>query len=160
MPDEKKPETEAAPPEVQPLAPITITPANVVPSVNAVYQDGFASVAINAGQLVVINTVQGNRPVGTYYKLADAVTNYQVVGMAVNNAGVEQAIQIIVADPALVLGAGTVAAGDVLYLSPVAGGMTKTYADILATQYTQIVGLGIAAGTMKFSILRSDVAHA
>lgn len=72
---------------------IVVTPANVVISVDAVINWGWAGVAINAGQALYLDSVDGK------LKLADANAATPeiaaVVGVALNGGGIGQTISYL-----------------------------------------------------------------
>lgn len=138
-----------SPPEVTPFTSITITAAQVVPSVDAVFQDGVAFETITQGQAVCLD-------VTNLIRLADATVNYRVIGLAANAASVGQPIKVLISDPALALGT-TVNAGDILYLGPTAGSITITYADLTVGKYVAVIGVGIGANKVNFKVTRADV---
>lgn len=139
------------------MAAISITAANVVPSAQAVVNNSLlAGAAITAGQAVYADS-------SNTWQLTDAdlsATAAQCHGIALNNAAAGQPLSVCTEDmTGLTLG-GTVAAGDTIYTSPTAGGVTKTQADLVTGVYTTVLGVAISATKIKLKIIPSGVAHA
>jgi hypothetical protein len=153
--------------EVTPLTDVTQTPANVLASPGAEFLQGdvIAFETIAQGQPVALAaTSTGAQPV---VRLADASVYYQLVGIAANGASAGQPMRVITRDPSINLGI-TVAAGDVVYLSPNAGKLTITYADLVATKFVAVIGVGIGGSKVNMGgtqyngkpigVIRADVA--
>lgn len=140
---------------------ITVPAGTVIPSVAAMLQDFMAFEAINQGQPVALIdptlglSVASGSGVPTV-RLADASVIYKVIGRAATAALAGQPIKVITSDPAL--GIGGVVAGDVLYLGVTSGALTITYADLVATKFVAVIGIGIGAGKLNMKIVRADVA--
>lgn len=162
-------------------AAISITAANVVPSLGAIYLPGdhYALATITAGQAVYVSSAVVN-PTATTPDIGlanasgtgDAV---KVVGIAVTGGSAGQPIKVVIRDPSLALGTGTCAAGDTIYLFTAAGGLTLTQADVTGTGvYVCFMGVGIGGGKINIGgtylsgttsgsknagVVRADVAH-
>jgi hypothetical protein len=110
------------------MAAITITPSSVFKSTGG-RNIGIAGVAITAGQALYIDTADGNK-----MKLADAngtAPANTFAGIAENGAAAGQPVCYVSNDPSFVIGASLLA-GDTIWLSPTAGGITKTQADLVS----------------------------
>lgn len=127
-------------------ADISITAANLQPSIYAITRAAPAGVAITAGQLVYKDTADGK------LKLADAngasVLIRTPIGIALNSAGIAQVVTYAVSDPDLTLG-GTVANGAVLVLSGTAGGLAPV-ADLTSGLWPCAVAIGIGSNKVAF----------
>lgn len=133
------------------MAAISITAANVIPSTSAVITYGVAGATITQGQLVYIDTGDSNK-----IKLADSDASSlasTVAGLAISGASSGQRVYYITSDPGLTLGA-TILAGDTLWASPTAGGITKTAGDLVATNYVTTVGVMTSTTVCNFKITR------
>ena len=85
------------------------------------------------------------------YKLFSATNTSKDVfaGITCEGAGANQPILVCTKDPALALG-GAVASGDTVWASNVAGGMTKTFADVVSTWRVWVVGIANATNVINF----------
>lgn len=138
------------------MAAIAITAANVLPSSTSISQTtGVLAAGVTATQGQYLYTLSD----GTY-GLADAnVTDrWTVSGVALSGGSPGQRINILEPgnDAAFVFG-GTGTVGAVLYLSPTAGGITETYADIASAEKVVILGQAVTATTMTFKTLGVQV---
>ena len=136
------------------MAAESITAANVLPSTSAVITYGTAGATITQGQLVYIDTGDSNK-----IKLADSdasSTASTVAWLALVAASSGQRVYYITSDPSLTLGA-TLAAGDTLWASPTAGGITKTEADLVAGNYKTTVGIMTSTTLCNFKINRGGL---
>lgn len=134
------------------MADVTITAANVIPSANAVYQDGTAGATITAGQVVYRDSTDGK------YKLADANASpatANAVGIAAHGASNGQPLRVVIYDPDFTVG-GTVAKG-VYVLSGTAGGIAPV-ADIVSGWYPVVVGVATSTTKMIVDLVRGTAA--
>lgn len=133
------------------MADITITAASVLPGANAIIENGYAGVAITAGQVVYLDT-STNR-----YGLADTDSATAIVrkprGIALNGAGVSQPIAVQKSGD-ITIGA-TVTKGVAYYLSKTAGGIAPV-ADITTGAYTAILGIATSATVLSINIVAPD----
>ena len=114
------------------MAAITIS-GSFVPSSSARIREGIAGATIQQGQALYLDSATDT------LKLCDADASLAAstcVGIALQGA-------------ACVLGA-TLVIGDPLWTSATAGGITKTYADLVSTWY--VCGLGTAVSTTAFNL--------
>lgn len=149
---------------------ISVTAANFVPSVYAVYLPGrnLAGEALTAGQAVYMDTAVAVA-VGQVKKASatGAGLATQVIGFAANNASLGQPVKILIRDPQLTLG-GTVTAGCIILLHTTAGAVTLTAGDITTGGYVAVMGVGISAtkisvggtknGNNYIGVIRADAA--
>lgn len=133
------------------MADITITAANVVPSaaaagVTKIFRS-TAGAAINAGQLIYLDTADSNKA-----KLADANGASALIrtpiGLAINSAGSGQEVAYVKEDDDLTIGA-TVANGTVYVLSATPGGIAPA-ADLTTGWYPCVVAVGKSATKVAF----------
>lgn len=138
------------------MAAISITAANVLPSASAVInRSQNAGATITAGQAVYADA-------NGVWQLTDAdlsATAAACDGIALSSASTGQPLAVCTSDPAFTLG-GTVAAGDTVWTSPTAGGVTKTIADLVTGVRTVVLGVAISATQINLNITRSGVTHA
>lgn len=130
---------------------VSITAANVVPSVNAVKRTYTAGVAITAGQLVYLDKADTDANGFGKAKLADAngATALRVVdGIAVNTAAAGQDVTVVSYDPALVIAASGLTANTILISSATAGGLAPS-ADLTTGWYLTVIGV-VKNGTTIF----------
>jgi hypothetical protein len=127
------------------MADLSITAANVILSANGAKAEGIAGEAITAGKALYRDAADGKK-----LKLADAnaTGKTNVVGIALNDAGVGQPVHFCIEDPELAIG-GTVALGAVLILSATAGGIAPV-AD--AASGMEVVVIGVGVGSNKVSV--------
>ncbi len=133
---------------------IVITKANVQNSDAGALISGDAAVAIVAGQVVAKNTA------GKFI-LADAnaaVPANKPVGIALNDADIDQPLSVCTRDPDFVFG-GTAAIGDVVILSGTPGGIAP-YADQVAGWFTSVLGVAKSTTTINLTIVQSGAAKA
>lgn len=132
-------------------ADVSITAANVVPSVNAVRHDATAGVTVAAGQLVYLDTEDPDANGRGKAKLSDAdgTAAVRVVdGIAINSAGAGQPLVYVSFDPALTIG-GSQTVNAILILSGTAGGLAPA-ADLSGSEYLTVVAVVKTATTIYF----------
>lgn len=137
-------------------APISITAGSVIPSAQAKTVLLYAGTTITAGQAVYSDSAG-------VLQLTDSdasATAAQCIGIALNGGSTGQPIVVCTEDMGGLTIGGTVAAGDTIYTSPTAGGVTKTQADVVAGNYTIILGVAFSTTKIYLQILRSGVTHA
>jgi len=134
------------------MADISITAANVIPSVNAETVRKNAAETITAGQVVYLNT-SGLVAKADANLSAAAATVY---GIAANGGGSGQLITVVKKDPALVIGA-TVAIGDILILSATAGGIAPA-ADLATGHYATVLGVAISTTAINLAPVAAGAA--
>lgn len=130
------------------MADITITASSVLPSANATIALGVAGATITQGQVVYIDTAASN-----VLKLADADLSTAaavVTGIALSAGSTGQVIRYATEDPAFVLGGAAMLAGDDVWLSDTAGGLTKTRAELEAGD--TIVHMGVMTSTTVMNL--------
>ena len=127
------------------MADISITAANFVPSANATIIQGVAGEAMTRGQTLYYDSTNA------LYKLFSATNTSKDVlaGLACEDAATNQPMLVVTKDPALVIG-GAAASGDTVWGSNVAGGMTKTFADVVSTWRVWVLGVANATNTINF----------
>lgn len=131
------------------MAAISITAASFIPSSSASERTGVAGATITAGQLLYIDTTDSNK-----LKLCDSDASAlaaTVAGVARHGASSGQKVTYVTKDPALVIGA-TLLAGDTLWASPTAGGITKTIGDLVAGNYVTCLGVMTSTTVCNFQI--------
>ena len=131
------------------MADISITAANVLKSSTGQVSVGTAGATITAGQAVYIDTGDSNK-----IKLADADGTspaFTLAGIALNAASSGQPVSFCTNDTAGFTIGATVAAGDVIWLSPNPGGLTKTFADLLTTDKVVVIGVMLTTTTMNLT---------
>ena len=130
-----------------------VTASAVLPGTDTQYIDGFAGVAITAGQTVYLDTSTST------YKLADADASSSTAlakGIAMNDAATAQPVRVAAGghiDPGF-----TVGVGHVYVVSGTAGGIAPV-ADLAAGDFTHVVGLGITASSLKIVNATAGVAY-
>lgn len=123
------------------MSAIAITASGVFASSTATRAMGIAGVAITQGQPLYLDTATAT------LKLADADAAspaFTVAGISLNAAAIGQPVDYVIQDTSFTLGA-TILAGDTLWLSPTAGGITKTVGDL--TTGVNVVVLGVMSST-------------
>lgn len=136
------------------MADITITAASVLASSSANITDGTAGATITAGQVLYRDSTSGTM------KLADSDASAATaapVGIALHGASSGQPIKYVTADPAFTFG-GTVAAGDTIWLSDTAGGMTllgphTTSAELETGDVITVLGVAVTTTTMNLKMV-------
>jgi hypothetical protein len=135
------------------MAAISITAGDVQEGAGATIKEGTAGATITAGQIVYIDTSAGD-----VLKLADADLSAlasTVAGIALNGASSGQKVRYATKAPALVLTTTTpILAADTLWLSPTAGGITKTAADMVSGCYVTSLGVMTSTTICNFQITR------
>ncbi|MER9188651.1 hypothetical protein [Mesorhizobium australicum] len=129
---------------------IAITAANVVAGANAVIENGYASAAITAGQVVY-------RDASAKYNLADTDSATALVrkprGIALNGAAVGQPVAVQKSGD-ITIGA-TVTKGVAYYLSGTPGGICPV-ADVAAGDYPAVIGIATSASVLSINIVAPD----
>lgn len=129
------------------MAAISITAANMIPSVDALRLPGYlkAHEAVTAGQLAYLYSADGT------YGLADAngITETNTcAGIFENNAAAGQVVSIIYFDPSLTIG-GTMTLGKLYIIGATPGQITES-ADAASGWHVQYVGMSISSSVMYF----------
>jgi len=112
------------------MAAISITASSVLKSSTGSVANGIAGASITAGQALYIDTGDSNK-----LKLADAngtAPANTFAGIALNAATAGQPVAYCTNDTAGFTIGASVLAGDTIWLSPTAGGITKTESDLVA----------------------------
>ena len=120
------------------MADLTVTPASVIPSANAVIAIGTAGATIVAGQTLYVDTANSN--VLKLYDADGSALTSTMAGIALGGAASGQQVRYVTQDPALVLGC-TMAVGDTLWGSDTPGGLTVTEAELEAGDFKTVVGI-------------------
>jgi hypothetical protein len=144
-------------PEVTPMAAISITPANVLPSKDAKFLDAQAYETILQGQAIAYLEPPSDTASVPFVRLADAGVYYRVIGVAATGASAIQPVKVILKDPALGLG-GTIAPGDVAYVGVTPGSITVTYADLTSGKFVSVLGVGVGNNKLNLDPVRADIA--
>lgn len=121
---------------------LTVTAASVVPSSAALRNVGTAGASITAGQPVYIDTANGNVIKPANADAGATAPAYAAAGIAEHAAATGQRISYVYQDPSFTHGitASEIAPGQVVLLDDTAGGMTVTYTDIDAADYSTVIG--------------------
>lgn len=128
------------------MADISITPANVQASANAIIKSGpvAAATTIAQGQTVYITAANT-------LGLADSdgtTPAFVVAGIALSAGSPGQRINYVESDPSFTFG-GTVLAGDVILQSDTPGGVTKTVGELEAGDVVTVLGVALTTTTMN-----------
>lgn len=127
------------------MADVTVTGADVIASANAIKVSAIAGAGVTPGQPVYRGTDYLAYPADANGASATIRT---VWGIALNEAGVGQPVQITTEDIALDCGF-TATSGAVYVLSATPGGIAPV-ADVASGDYPTVLGIGNADGTLKF----------
>ncbi len=129
------------------MAAISVTASAVLPSANATLEQGTAGATITAGQTIY-------KDASNLWQLADAngtpPSNTSLPGIAVVGSSANQPILVCRRDPAFTPGF-TVLAGDTLWTSPTAGGITKTIGDLVSGCTVCALGVMLTTTTMNLN---------
>jgi hypothetical protein len=138
------------------MADFALTADAVIPSAQANIMRGFAGVLITAGQVVYLD------PATNTFLLAKANVAAPVnivKGIALERAGVGEAVNVVLSDPALNIGATTpITAGKTLILSGTNAGGIAPDADGVTGWFKTILGVTTAPNIVNFNPLPSGVA--
>ncbi len=132
------------------MAAISITAANVLHSSSATIFTGTAGATITQGQPIYLDTVTNT------YKLANALTNSPVAGVAMVGASANQDMVICSRDPNFA-GGFTSSTGNVILVGNVAGQLNP-YEDKGTGWYVTSLGVMISTTRMNFYITGSNSA--
>ncbi len=132
------------------MAAISITAANVLHSSSATIFTGTAGATITQGQPIYLDTVTNT------YKLANALTNSPVAGVAMVGASTNQDMVICSRDPNFA-GGFTSSTGNVILVGNVAGQLNP-YEDKATGWYVTSIGVMISTTRMNFYITGSNAA--
>ena len=131
------------------MAAISITASSVLKSSTGSVSVGVAGASITAGQAVYIDTGDSNK-----IKLADAngtAPANTFAGIALNAASSGQPVSYCTNDSSGFTIGATVLAGDTIWLSPTAGGITKTESDLIAGCTKIVIGNMLTTTTMNLN---------
>lgn len=129
------------------MAAISVTDTAVLASTGATGSTAKAAATITAGQVGYIAS-------NNVFTLADANGTPPAnapAAVALNGGAINQPIKYASADPNFTPGF-TVLAGDTIWLSPTAGGMTKTIADLVSGCTVSVLGVMKTTTTMNLAI--------
>ncbi len=132
------------------MAAISITAANVLHSSSATIFTGTAGATITQGQPIYLDTVTNT------YKLANALTNSPVAGVAMVGASTNQDMVICSRDPNFA-GGFTSSTGNVILVGNTAGTI-QPYEDKATGWYVTSLGVMISTTRMNFYITGSNSA--
>ncbi len=132
------------------MAAISITAANVLHSSSATIFTGTAGATITQGQPIYLDTVTNT------YKLANALTNSPVAGVAMVGASANQDMVICSRDPNFA-GGFTSTTGNVILVGNTAG-VIQPYEDKATGWYVTSLGVMISTTRMNFYITGSNSA--
>lgn len=131
------------------MAAISITASSVLKSATGSVSVGVAGASITAGQAVYIDTSDNSK-----IKLADAngtAPANTFAGIALNAASSGQPVSYCTNDSAGFTIGATFLAGDTIWLSPTAGGITKTESDLIAGCTKIVIGNMLTTTTMNLN---------
>lgn len=131
------------------MAAFSITAANVLTSSSATIYTGTAGATITQGQPLYLDTTTNT------YKLANALTNSPVAGVALVGASNGQAMVICSRDPNFACGY-TLSTGNIAILGQ--AGNINPYEDRTTGWYVTSLGVGIGNNRMNFYITGSNAA--
>ncbi len=132
------------------MAAISVTAANVIPSTSATIYTGTAGATITQGQPLYLDTTTST------YKLANALTNNPVAGIALVGASNGQQMVLCSRDPNFTPGF-TVTTGNVVLVGNVAGQLNP-YEDRATGWYVTSLGVMISTTRLNFYITGSNAA--
>lgn len=130
------------------MADISVTSTSVIPSSSAQIVKGTAGATITAGQAVYIDTADSNK-----IKLADsdgASPANVLAGLAINGAASGQPVYYCTEDTGGFTIGATILAGDDVWLSDTAGGITKTKSDLESGDKVVHLGVMLTTTTLYF----------
>lgn len=125
------------------MADIAVTPANVKEGTNASKTTGTAGETITAGQGVFLNTATQKWMKAKASGTLNESGNGTQYGIALCGSSLDQPITVNILDAAGITIGGTTVVGTVYCVSATAGGICP-WADLVATQYVTIIGVGAA----------------
>ena len=135
------------------MADITVTAASVAQGANASTVQGFLGATVTAGQVVYRDSAD------SLFKLADGnsatAAARAAYGIALNGGASGQ--PVVVQTSGDYSPGATVTVGGVYVLSATAGGIAPV-ADLASGNYTNTIGIGITASTMRLIIATAGVA--
>lgn len=132
-------------------ADLAVTAASVLKGSSAKVSEGIAGATITAGQALYVDTSDSDK-----LKLADAdaaAPANTFVGISLHAALAGQPIKYATKDAAFTPGF-TAIAGDPIYLSDIAGGLTKTFADLETGDVVTVVGVMTSTTVMNLNPTR------
>lgn len=130
------------------MAALSITAANVLHSSSATVFTGTAGATITQGQPLYLDTTTST------YKLANALINSPVAGIAMVAASNGQDMVICSRDPNFVPGY-VINTGNIAILGNVAGQINDV-ADRASGWYVTILGVGLGANRVNFSLVGTN----
>lgn len=137
------------------MAAISITASSVLKSATGSRAWGIAGTTITAGQALYIDTGDSNK-----LKLADAngtAPANTFAGIAENGASAGQPVSYVTVDTGGFTIGASVLAGDTIWLSPTAGGITKTQADLVAGCTVVCLGTMLTTTTLALNPVTGGV---
>lgn len=129
------------------MAALSVTPASVLPSSRAVLEQGVAGATMLAGQT-------SYKDASSLWQLGDANASppaNSMSGIVAVGVSAGQPVSIVKSDPGFTPGF-TALAGDTIWLSPTAGGLTKTIGDLVSGCTVISAGVMLTTTTMNLNI--------
>jgi hypothetical protein len=124
---------------------LTITPANVVPSAGAVFEQLYCgTTAVTAGQVVYKHTTTLKAELSQGDTLAKSLAR----GIAAHGASPNQPLRIVRKDDALAIGA-TVAEGTLLAVSAAVAGGIYDPAELASGNFMHVFGVALESNVVK-----------
>ena len=141
------------------MADISITAANVLKGTANTVENGTAGETITAGQTVYKKSTDSLYYLGDCSAAAVSTLDEvkEVYGIALNNAAVNQTLQVQKTGDITI--GGTVTAGTVYYLSETAGGIAPID-DLISTNWHVIIGVATSASVLHLLIYDVNVQEA
>jgi hypothetical protein len=136
------------------MANLTITAANVKASkTGSIKKDGIAGVTLTAGQVLALDSTTQKLILADANGSADAKS---VIGIALNNASLDQPIKYVIFDPNFVVGA-TLIPGTTYVLSATPG-MICPAADVATGDTVTDLGPALTTTTLNLNLTAGGVA--
>jgi len=132
---------------------LVVTAANVLEGTAARKQTGVAGATIAQGQAVYIDTA------GQLQAALKGVDSASAAAVGVALSAAEAGQPVVYQSGGEIDVGATLAVGETYVVGAAAGGIAPV-ADVIATEFTTVLGVATAAGVLKMGILQSGVAHA
>lgn|SRR5262245_37285697 len=133
---------------------LVLVPANILPADGAQYANGIAGVAIAAGDVCCLDTATQKFVLAN----SNAAATARVRGIAAHTAAIGQPVRLQ-SGGQMTIGTGLLTVGVLYVLSGATPGKIAPIADLTATDYVTVLGVGQTTANLLLRLWVTELAH-